>query len=105
MLRIERLLILLGLFGSTLACGNLGDDKSSPPLVTIDGQLSSASAAPEAAPTANVRVAMIWHTDGEFRSTNDVDVVPVFPSKFRLELRDPPPASAMQQYRVSDVAP
>src|SRR6185369_5975354 len=95
MMRIERLVIALALVGTTFACGDLGNDSTSPPLVIIDGQLSRASAAPEPAPASNVRVAVIWQTNGEFKSTHDVEVVPVFPSRFRLELRDPPPASTM----------
>lgn len=80
---------------STFACGDLGDDDRSPPIATIDGQLSRASAAIEPAPASNVRVAIVWNTRGEFRSTYDVEVVPVFPSRFRLELRGAPPAAAM----------
>jgi hypothetical protein len=94
MMRRKYVLLLLASLGSTIACGNLGDDTARPPLVVLDGQLTQASTSP--APASNVRVAIIWQTTtSEFKTTHDVPVTPVFPSQFRLELRDPPPASAM----------
>src|SRR5262249_21620211 len=102
MMRINHLLVALPFLVSPLACGDLGDDQTSPPLATLEGQLSRASTAPDPAPASNVRVAIIWQTNGEFRSTYDVQVVPVFPSRFRLELRNAPPKDAMLQERQAD---
>lgn len=86
-------LFALGCLGSLLACGDLGDDDNAP-LAVIQGQLSTQSSSPES--PSNVRVAIVWNT-GEtgFKTSMDVPASPVFPSKFRLELRDPPPTTAM----------
>jgi hypothetical protein len=86
------LLLMLGCLGS-LACGDLGDADDNPPLAVIEGQLSQAGMSPS---TGNVRVAVVWNTSTTgFRTSVDVPASPQFPSKFRLELRDPPPATAM----------
>jgi hypothetical protein len=95
-MHFKRSLFALSLVGSTFACGDLGKEDGGPPLVLIDGQLSRTSTALEPA-GSKVRVALIWNTNGEFKSTHDVEVVAVFPSRFRLELRDPPPAAAMSE--------
>jgi hypothetical protein len=97
MMKRARLLLVLGCLGS-FACGNLGDDDG-PPLAVVEGRLSQASMSQ---PAANVRVAVVWNTSTTgYKTSVDVPVSPEFPSKFRLELRDPPPASAM--VRASEV--
>ncbi|AKU98735.1 hypothetical protein AKJ09_05399 [Labilithrix luteola] len=59
----------------------------------IEGQLSQTSVSP---PAANVRVAVVWNTSTTgFKTSVDVPVAPEFPSKFRLELQDTPPTTAM----------
>lgn len=90
-MKSARLLLILGCLGSLLACGDLGDDENTP-LAVIEGQLSQASLT---ATPSNVRVAVIWNTSTTgFKTSMDVAASPVFPSKFRLELKDPPPVTA-----------
>ena len=87
------LLLVLGCLGSLLACGDLGGDDNEP-LAVIEGKLSSQSTSSSA--PSNVRVAVVWNTGTTgFKTSMDVPASPVFPSQFRLELRDPPPAGAM----------
>jgi len=87
------LLLVLGCLGSLLACGDLGDDDNAP-LAVIEGELTTQSALGDA--PSNVRVAVVWNTSTTgFKTSMDVLATPVFPSKFRLELRDPPPTTAM----------
>jgi hypothetical protein len=100
MMRKSALLLLLGT--SIAACGDLGDDSERPPLVTITGQLTQTSVATPA--PSNVRVAIIWSTSGDLKSTHDISVTPVFPSKFQLQLQDLPPAEAMRS-TATDVQP
>lgn len=89
------LFLVLGCLGSLLACGDLGDDDGAP-LAVIQGQLSTQSALNDA--PSNVRVAIVWSSGtSDFKTSMDVPATPVFPSKFRLELRDPPPVGAMEQ--------
>ena len=90
-----RMLLVLGCLGSLLGCGDLGDDDNAP-LAVIQGQLSTPAAL--SGPPSNVRVAVIWNTGtSDFKTSMDVPASPVFPSRFRLELRDPPPTTAMEQ--------
>ena len=92
-MKCASLLLVLGCLGSLLACGDLGDDDDAP-LAVIEGQLTSQSALSTAPST--VRVAVVWSTGTTgFKASMDIPASPVFPSQFRLELRDPPPASAM----------
>jgi hypothetical protein len=79
------------------ACGSLPDDPSEPDaLATLEGQLTNQSAVPL---EGDVRIAVIWRRpsgDGvTFSVAEDVPVEPVFPSKFRVVLRNPPPEEAM----------
>ena len=84
---------------STLAagCGSLASDTDQKePLAVLQGELTN----PDAVATSGaVRVAVIWvcgDYDGDTYSVaQDVEVQPVFPSKFRLELTDPPPADCL----------
>ncbi len=93
-MKSARLLFALGCVGSLLACGDLGDDDKAP-LAVIQGQLSATSLS---ATPSNVRVAVVWSTGpSSFKTSTDVPASPVFPSKFRLELRDPPPGTVMEQ--------
>jgi hypothetical protein len=77
-----------------LACGSLADVDKRPPLAVVEGQLTQGNQSTATAPT-NVRIALLWVTHGakEFMTTQDVEATPVFPSKFRIDLTDPPPAS------------
>jgi hypothetical protein len=94
-MKSANLLLVLGCLGSLLACGDLGDDDNAP-LAVIQGQLSSQSTM--SATPSNARVAVIWNTGTTgFKTSMDVAASPVFPSKFRLELRDPPPSTSMEQ--------
>jgi hypothetical protein len=83
---------------SAVACGSLdGDRDQKAPLATVIGQLSVGSSSTSVAPAGNVRVALLWGSDemDEFRVASDLPVQPVFPSKFRIELRDAPPAAML----------
>jgi hypothetical protein len=77
-----------------VACGSLGDAKKREPLAIIQGQLTQSTAQ---APQAQVRVAVVWVSVDKrgYNVAQDVAATPVFPSKFKLELTDPPPRSAM----------
>lgn len=86
---------LLALFCATAACGQLeGNTDDYPVIATIRGQLSN----PEGyAASSNMRVAIVWGAEtGDVRVSQDVPVQPVFPSQFRLELRQLPPSGAMR---------
>jgi hypothetical protein len=84
---------------ATLACGSIDDPNKKKPLAVLEGQLTQASTAQSAAPAAatSVRIAVVWAAvDGRgYKSTQDIPAEAVFPSKFRLELTEPPPESAM----------
>ena len=80
----------------TAGCGSLASDTDNPePLAVLHGELTN----PESVLlSSNVRVAVIWNcgdTDTMYRATQEVEVKPVFPSRFRLELTEPPPAGCM----------
>ncbi len=84
---------------STLAagCGSLADDTDNhEPLAVLQGELTNPDAV---SITGAVRVAVIWNCgdiEGDmYRVSQEVQVQPVFPSRFRLELTDPPPAGCM----------
>lgn len=92
----SKLMLALGCLGSILACGDLGDADERPPLAVIEGQLSVASTNADLTQNANVRVAVLWGTSTTgYKNSVDAPVSPVFPSKFRLEITDPPPADSM----------
>lgn len=83
---------------ATFACGSLDDPKDKKPLAVLEGQLTQAQSAPATpAAASNVRIAVVWLTIDHrgYESAQDIPAEAVFPSKFRLELTDPPPASAM----------
>lgn len=83
------------MLGAPIGCGDLGDADEAPPLAVIEGRLDQASVAPASTP-ANVRVAVIWATTtNDFKKSVDIEATAVFPSKFRVELKNPPPADAM----------
>lgn len=96
----------VGALGATVAgltlvaCGDLGDVHERAPLAVIEGQLTQASTASGMDAAANVHIAIVWSEPSNFRSTYDVPATPVFPSKFRIGLTDPPPASAMWRFDV-----
>jgi hypothetical protein len=76
------------------ACGSLGDPTRKPALATVTGQLIN----PKAISTrGNVRIAVLWRSGstGRFTSAVDLPVQPVFPSKFRIDLTDAPPADTL----------
>jgi hypothetical protein len=78
-------------------CGSLADNTDQhEPLAVLQGELANPDAL---ATSSNVRVAVIWNCgdlDGNmYRVSQEVEVQPVFPSRFRLELTDPPPADCM----------
>jgi len=78
-------------------CGSLASDTDQhEPLAVLQGELTNPDAM-EA--SSSVRVAVIWNCgdlDGEmYRASQEVEVQPVFPSRFRLELTEPPPAGCM----------
>jgi hypothetical protein len=81
-----------------LACGSLPDDPSRPEaLATLEGQLTNQGSLPL---DGDVRIAVIWRRPRPgggvaFSVVEDVPVEPVFPSKFRIALRSPPPAAVM----------
>jgi hypothetical protein len=91
--------VFLALAGT--ACGQLeGDPDKAPVLATIRGQLSNPDGF---AAGPNMRVAIVWGAEtGNVRVSQDVQVQPVFPSQFKLELRSLPPADAL---RVPDDSP
>ncbi len=89
---------LLGTLLSTLGlvgCGQLeGDTDRLPVIATIHGQLSNPDGY---AAGTNMRVAIVWGAEtGDVRVSQDVQVQPVFPSQFRLDLRELPPSDAMR---------
>lgn len=90
-LLLGTLLSALGLAG----CGQLeGDTDRLPVIATIHGQLSNPDGY---AAGANMRVAIVWGAvTGDVRVSQDVQVQPVFPSQFRLDLRELPPSDAMR---------
>ena len=93
-MQFKRTALILGCLGTLPACGDLGDSDERSPLAVIEGQLSTTSASLKT--PSNVRVAVVWNSSATgYKSSLDVNVSPVFPSKFRLELVEPPPASAM----------
>lgn len=92
---LASLAVVAGFAPTVGGCGSLGDVDHREPLAVLQGQLTQTST-PVATPS-NVRVAVVWmNFDGDgYRVTQDVRAEAVFPSSFRLELTDPPPAEAM----------
>lgn len=88
----------LAVFSALVAgCGSLADDVDKhEPLAVLQGELTNPNAV---ATSSTVRVAVIWNCgdlDGQmYRVSQEVEVQPVFPSRFRLELTQPPPAGCM----------
>ncbi|HEU4537161.1 MAG TPA: hypothetical protein VFS00_23730, partial [Polyangiaceae bacterium] len=80
------------------ACGSLPEDPSETEgLATLQGELTNQGALPL---DGNVRIAVIWRRPDvggqiSFSVAEDVPVEPVFPSKFRVVLHNPPPEEAM----------
>lgn len=78
-------------------CGSLAENTDQhEPLAVLQGELTN----PEAMSTSSaVRVAVIWNCGSMdldmYRVSQEVEVEPVFPSRFRLELTEPPPADCM----------
>ena len=99
MMRTRSLLIFAPLVTLALACGSLGDVSHREPLAVLDGELTQTSTVVSpATPSSTLRVAVVWASvDGtsSYKTAQDIVATPVFPSKFRLELTDPPPAEAM----------
>ncbi len=80
---------------SVAACGSLDPNAGEKmPLATVTGQLTNPQAVQT---TSNVRIAVIWRAElfGKFNSAVDLPVQPVFPSKFKIDLRDAPPADVL----------
>lgn len=80
---------------ASTACGSLSSGDEPATLATLEGRLVNTQAI--AAPSS-LRVAVIWLSASErtgFTVAQDVEVEPVFPSNFKLALRDVPPESAM----------
>jgi len=78
-------------------CGSLADNTDQhEPLAVLQGELANPDAL---ATSSSVRVAVVWNCgdfDGDmYRVSQEVEVQPVFPSRFRLELTEPPPADCM----------
>src|SRR4051812_20096590 len=73
-----------------VACGALqGDTGASDPLVTMTGLLSGDD---QLLTGTRPRVAVVWmQDDGAVNVAEDLPVQPVFPSRFVLPLRRPPP--------------
>jgi hypothetical protein len=103
----KKAILFLACLASTFACGELGDAGERSALAVIDGRLDQQGATPSSLEEAsNVRVAVLWMTSNVgYKSAYDVPVVPVFPSKFRVELLDPPPEAAMVNFGDDVVAP
>lgn len=83
---------------SVAACGQLeGEPDKLPVIATIRGQLSNPNGY---AAGPSMRVAIVWGREsGTIQVSQDVPVQPVFPSQFKLEVRDLPPALAMRAPR------
>ena len=77
------------------ACGNLDSGDQPAALATVQGQLTN----PQSIETPSaIRVAVVWTSaamNGGLTIAQDVEVEPVFPSKFRLALTSAPPEGAM----------
>lgn len=80
---------------SVAACGSLDPNAGEKtPLATVTGQLTNPQAVQT---TSNVRIAVIWRAElfGKFNSAVDLPVQPVFPSKFKIDLREAPPEGVL----------
>lgn len=83
------------LLAALTACGTLSDGENPAQLATIQGQLTNAQAIDT---PSSIRIAVLWQSAqerGGFTVAQEVEVEPVFPSKFKLALTAPPPAIAM----------
>ena len=80
---------------SVAACGQLeGEPDKLPVIATIHGQLSNPNGY---AAGPSMRVAIVWGREsGSIQVSQDVPVQPIFPSQFKLDIRDLPPALAMR---------
>jgi hypothetical protein len=128
-LEVSRALRCTALALGLASCGDLADEHSAPPvLMTFQGSLTLAEDA--APPTATVRLALLWHVpvdesalctaSGDDSGLVDlagreggllldsiqqaVDITPQFPSSFRLDVREPPPARALYERMPLDAA-
>lgn len=92
--------------GALFACGSVGDVGERAPLAVVEGQLTNQSAAAAPSGASAVRIAVLWvSVDGRaYKASQDVPATPVFPSKFRIELTDPPPAGAMTSKATAKAA-
>src|SRR5262249_16343950 len=83
--------------GLCAACGSLTGHTGSPTvLATVQGALTLSADAPPI--SDNIHIAVIWKTvgaGGPYEVAVDLPVQPVFPSRYVLQLTEPPPASAM----------
>src|SRR5258707_10422876 len=88
-----RLLVGLTILGGAAGCSApfASDPDTYPPLATVQGRLSVDG--DFTAPSSNTRVAVLWFsaTRGQYKEAIDLPVQPVFPSQFKVELREPPP--------------
>jgi hypothetical protein len=88
-----RILLGLAVVGGAAGCSApfASDPDTYPPLATIQGRLAVDTGF--TAPTTNTRIAVLWvsATKGQYKEAIDLPVQPVFPSQFKLELREPPP--------------
>lgn len=92
-MKIATLCVVPSLLLTLTACGSISTGDDSAVLATMQGELTNphSLALPE-----TVRVAVVWGQERDgFAIAQDVEVEPVFPSKFRLALTSAPPDSAM----------
>ncbi len=82
----------LPFLAASVACGSLASDKD-PVLATVHGELTN----PQSLDTPlDTRVAVVWLGFAHgYSLAEDLQVQPVFPSQFKLELTHVPPADAM----------
>jgi hypothetical protein len=90
-------LVSLGAGLVVSACGSLsGNTSQHPVLTTLHGELSNPQSLSFDSSASATHVAVIWLGMNEgYSIAEDLPVLPVFPSQFKLEIRDPPPAEAM----------
>jgi hypothetical protein len=83
------------------ACSSsLDDPERRPALAVIRGQLTNPTSV-AVSDAENVRVALVWNlryvTNNTIKVAQDVKVSASFPSKFQLELTEPPPEESIQR--------
>ncbi len=84
-----------GLLAALTACGTLSDGQDPAVLAIIQGQLTNTESIDT---PSSLRVAVLWQSAqerGGYTVAQEVEVEPVFPSKFKLALTAPPPDGAM----------